>query len=81
MCEAGVDNNLIINDQQQWRDQVTHALHVANVQVVPHICGHNVPQDVQVLLVTVVVHAPVTAGHILVYTVEVQTESLHKFLK
>ena len=49
--------------------------------MLPDIGGHNVPQDVQVPLLAVVLHAPVTARNILVYAVEIQTESLHKFLK
>lgn len=29
----------IIEDDEEWRQQITHALHVAHVQVFPHVAG------------------------------------------
>ena len=48
--------------------------------MLPDIGGHNVPQLVQVVLVCEVRKVPVTARHILVYAVQVQTKYLQQVL-
>lgn len=37
LAETGVGGCLVIKDNKKWSHQVTHALHVACVQVLPHI--------------------------------------------
>ena len=57
-----------------------HYLHVASVQVVPHVGGHDVPQPVQVLLAAEVLQGPVAPGHVLLNSVKIQTETLQQLL-
>ena len=55
-------------------------LHVSNVQVFPHVGRHDVPQPLQVLLPAEVVQRPVAPRHVLLNSVQVQTETLQQLL-
>lgn len=57
-----------------------HYLHVASVQVVPHVGGDDVPQPVQVLLAAEVLQGPVAPGHVLLNSVEVEAEGVEQLL-
>ena len=55
-------------------------LHVANVQMIPDISGHNVPQRVKVGLVLEVFKTSVTPGHIFINPMKIESEAVHEFL-
>ena len=45
---AGIGEGLVLNDHEQWSQQVTHALGVSLLQMTPHVRAHNVPEFRQV---------------------------------
>jgi hypothetical protein len=79
VAEARVGEGLVVEDDQEGRHQVAHALHVADVEVLPHVGAHHVAQLVQILdgEVPVVAVAPL---HVLLYPVQIQPERLQQFL-
>ena len=76
--EAGEDNNLIVEDDQQGGDQVAHALHVPDFQVLPNVSRHNIPQLVQIVLQLEVGDVAVASSDILVDPVQVDPKALEE---
>ena len=56
-------------------------LHVPDVQVVPDVGRHDVPQPLQVLLPAEVFQRPVAPRHVLLNSVKIQTETLQQLLR
>lgn len=60
----------IVKDDQERCQEITHALHVAHIQVLPHVAAHDVSEPLEVGGREVPVVA-VTSLHILVYAVQI----------
>lgn len=70
--ETGVGQALIVEDDEERRNQIAHALNVADLQVFPGVCVHNVLELLQVGFGCEVPVVAVAAGDVLVNAVHVE---------
>lgn len=68
IAEAAVGERLVVEDNQEWGDQIAHALHVTNILMFPYICGYHIAQLVQVLIGEIPI-VSIAALHILLNAV------------
>lgn len=76
--ETTVGQDFVLEDDEKWGHEVTHALHVALVQVLPHIGTHDVAQLLQVLFFHVEAVVAITALNVLLDPVQVQGEQVQQ---
>ena len=79
LAEAAVGDRLVLEYHQQRRRQVTHALHVARVQPLPHVRAHDVAQLVQVVGREEPVVSVATL-HVLLDAVQVERERVQQLV-